>query len=215
MFPGWQEVCSRSAGQHDPGPAGTGQGLAGPLLAGECAAAGPGPSYGQESPCSGDAGRGQTRLWLQFLSLISDGVDPPWTLTRSTQPTSSVSRALCLPKASRSPPPKDKSQGFHSWEDKSTLNLTAEQAAPDVSLHTGRLRGPRGPHAPHLLGGYANPHLALWQRRGHARQGVRSIHNRLRSNLRQIETTRVRQTAHREHWTKLRADIHRKGGQMA
>lgn len=49
--------------------------------------------------------------------------------------TSSVSRALCLPKASRSPPPKDKS----------TLNLTAERAAPDFSLCTAGMVAPAGP----------------------------------------------------------------------
>ena len=51
---------------------------------------------------------------------------------------------------------RDKSQGIHSWEDKSALNLTAEQAASDFSLCNGRHHGPRGPQAPHLLAGDAN-----------------------------------------------------------
>lgn len=73
------------------------------------------------------------------------------------EPTGSVSRAPCLPNASRSPPTtRDKSQGIHSWEDKSALNLTAEQAASDFSLCNGRHHGPRGPQAPHLLAGDAN-----------------------------------------------------------
>ena len=54
------------------------------------------------------------------------------------------------------PTTRDKSQGIHSWEDKSALNLTAEQAASDFSLCNGRHHGPRGPQAPHLLAGDAS-----------------------------------------------------------
>ena len=104
----------------------------------------PGPFVRLCVTCSGDAGRGQTLMWLQFLSLVSDGADPPWTLT---QPTSPVSRAPCLPKTSRSSPPKDESQGCTHWGDKPAVNLTAERPESGSSPCNCRRRGPRGPQA--------------------------------------------------------------------